>query len=208
MRLVLSSLVGGIGINTRPSLWDGGVEHTWGHCGSWEDAALAPASIFWFVHPLPLFIWFRRTTNRSDLEDLLLYINSLFNNPEKTGNHSSFKLGTQDSFESIFILIFLLKNEGAGLLGLSFCPDDCDYFFLCLFSNFVSSDQTFLILYAMTKLFLTNWEKNLRKAGQQPCYLALESSCAFRVFGNMAFQSWWLRTTIIITPIPKKPLLL
>ena len=58
-----------------------------------------------------------------------MYINSLFNNPEKTGDHSSFKLGMQDSFESIFILIFLLKNEGAGLLGLSFCPDDCDFFF-------------------------------------------------------------------------------
>lgn len=68
-----------------------------------------------------------------NLENLLWHINNIFDNPEKRGN-CSFKLGTQYSFESIFILIFFIKNnEGVRFLEFSSCPGDCKYFFLTFF---------------------------------------------------------------------------
>lgn len=102
VRLVLSSLAGGIGSNTRPSLWSRGwsARRTW-----WVDAPLPTTSAFWFVHPLPHFNWFMRTRDRSDLEKLPLYVNSLFNNPEKSGKYS-FKpgsLGFFYFFKTLFI---------------------------------------------------------------------------------------------------------
>lgn len=77
-----------------------------------EDTAPIPASTFWFVHAFVHFNEHGRKETEGNLENLLLHINNIFNNLEKRGN-CSLKLGTQYSFESIFILIFFIKKQGA-----------------------------------------------------------------------------------------------